>query len=197
MSDAALKILQDQVSSLTASLQSLTSERDEYRDALESIAAERDELKASAAEPDVQAQRIAELEAAIRDRNHFDKFAELAKVQKVKDKAIKDLWKVSGYAADGDPDEKKLAALVADLKIRADYAFDIETVAEAPTPPEKSRSGLELREKPAPPAHGRGERNDGSDATIVTREQRADPKFMLNPANRELIVAAAKEGRFR
>src|SRR5271157_2536134 len=86
---AALKILQGQVESLTAQLQTLTSERDEYRDALSEVASERDSLKTA---PDAAA-RIAELEAAARDRTHFDRFAELAKGAKAKEKALKSLWR--------------------------------------------------------------------------------------------------------
>ena len=49
-----------------------------------------------------------------------------------------------------------------------------------------------------PPAGGgRADRNQGGDGTIVTQEMRADPRFMLDPKNKELITAAAKEGRFR
>ena len=90
----ALDILQRQVESLTAQLQSLTSERDEYRDALTEISKERDTLKTKVAAPDAQATRIAELEASIRDRNHYDKFTELAKGAKAKEAALKHLWQV-------------------------------------------------------------------------------------------------------
>ena len=48
-----------------------------------------------------------------------------------------------------------------------------------------------------PAGGGRSNRNQGGDGTIVTADMRADPKFMLNPRNKELIMAAAKEGRFR
>ena len=104
----ALDVLQRQVESLTAQLQTLTSERDEYRSAVNDLAAERDALKTA---PEASA-RIAELEASIRDRNHFDKFAELAKGAKAKDKALKQLWrdaKDRGYQPESDEiDEKAL-----------------------------------------------------------------------------------------
>ena len=77
----ALEILERQVKDLTAQLQTLTSQRDEYRDALTEVSSERDSLKTA---PEA-ASRIAELEASIRDRSHFDKFAELAKSAKAKD----------------------------------------------------------------------------------------------------------------
>src|SRR5208337_5677799 len=121
----ALGVLQRQVESLTTQLQTLTSQRDEYRDALETITGERDTLKSQISSPDAQAARISELEASIRDRRHYDKFAELAKGAKAKDAALKHLWQVSGYKAEADePDEKALGKLVEDLRKSADYAFE-------------------------------------------------------------------------
>ena len=103
--------MQRQVESLTAQLQKLTSERDEYRESLSEISEERDSLKTKVATPDAQAARIAELEAAIRDRQHYDKFAELAKEARAKEAALKHLWQVSGYKAEADEiDEKALAS---------------------------------------------------------------------------------------
>ena len=195
----ALDVLQRQVDSLTAQLQTLTSERDEYRDALTEVASERDGLKAK---PDA-ATRISELEASLRDRAHFDKFAELAKGAKAKDAALKHLWRVSGYKAEADDiDDQALRSLVARLKTEADYAFDPEPTDNAKAAREAARTtsrtkyGLEMTEAP-PAGGGRSGRNQGGDGTIVTQEMRADPKFMLDPKNRELITAAAKEGRFR
>lgn len=187
--DQALKILERQVEALTAQLQTLTSERDEFRDALSEITEERDTLKAKAAEPDAQAARIAELEASIRDRNHFDKFTELAKGAKAKEAALKHLWQVSGYKAEADePDEHVLGKLIADLRQNADYAF------EPIEPPARDIAG---RYTTPPPGGGRGLRNQGGDGTIITAEMRADPKFMLDPRNNEIITQAAKEHRFR
>jgi len=198
---SALRILQGQVESLTSQLQKLTSERDEYRDALSEVASERDTLKTA---PDASA-RIAELEASIRDRNHFDKFAELAQASKAKAKALRQLWrdaKDRGYEAAGDqPDEKALQTVVARLKTEVDYAFDPEidnttTVArEAARPASRTKYGLEMTGQ-APAGGGRQERNDGKEGGVVTGVMRADPKFMLDPKNREYISAAAKAGRF-
>ena len=124
----ALDILQHQVESLTNQLEKITGERDEFRDAIKTLATERDDLQTKVASPDAQAARIAELEASIRDRNHYDKFAELAKGAKAKDKALKQLWrnaKDRGYKPESDDvDEKALQAAVAQLKSEIDYAFD-------------------------------------------------------------------------
>ncbi len=195
---AALKILQGQVESLTTQLQTLTSERDEYRDALAEVSEERDSLKTEPA----AAARIAELEAAARDRTHYDRFAELAKGAKAKDKALKQLWrdaKDRGYELAGDEvDEKALQTVLAKLKTEVDYAFDPEETSTTTAAKESAKTdyGLTMRQESAA-GGGRSGRNQGGDGTIVTAEMRADPKFMLDPRNKELIVAAAKEGRFR
>jgi len=197
----ALSILQGQVESLTAQLQTLTSERDEYRDALSEVAGERDTLKSQISSPDELTAELTQLKQQIRDRTHKDVFAKLAKEAKAKEAAIEHLWKVSGYKAeDEDPDEKALGKILADLKVNADYCFS------DPEPPNMAAArkaaevqtdyGLKMRQEAAA-GGGRSVRNQGGDGTIVTAEMRADPKFMLDPRNRELIAAAAKEGRFR
>jgi hypothetical protein len=200
----ALDVLQRQVDSLTAQLQALTSERDEYRDALTEVAAERDDLKTA---PEASA-RIAELEGTIRDRAHYDKFAELATASKAKAKALKSLWRdaqaLAGYQVEGDEiDDKALQAVVAKLKTEVDYAFDPEPTAnetaarEAARPTSRTKYGLEIGTATEPAGGGRANRNQGGDGTIVTQEMRADPKFMLDPKNKQLIGDAAREGRFR
>jgi uncharacterized protein YoxC len=203
----ALDILQHQVESLTNQLEKITGERDEFRDAIKTLATERDDLQTKVASPDAQAARIAELEASIRDRNHYDKFAELAKGAKAKDKALKQLWrdaKDRGYKPESDDvDEKALQAAVAQLKSEIDYAFDAsesgEWRVESGEKRETSRTkyGLDVGSASEAAGGGRNERNKGADGTIVTQEMRADPKFMLDPKNRELIRDAALGGRFR
>ena len=199
----ALDILQRQVEALTNQLQTLTSERDQYRDALTEVSTERDTLKTA---PEAAA-RIAELEASIRDRTHFDKFAELAKGAHAKDKALKQLWrdaKDRGYQPEGDEiDEKALQAAVAKLKTEVDYAFDPEptettkAAQEAARTTSRTKYGLDIGTAAEPAGGGRAGRNQGGDGTIVTQEMRADPRFMLDPKNRELIRDAAIGGRFR
>jgi hypothetical protein len=196
----ALTVLERQVEALTAQISTLTSERDEYRNAVKDLADERDSLKT---EPEA-ASRIAELEALIRDRNHFDAFNKMARDAKAKDGAIKHLWQVSGYKAEVDEiDEKALQSLVSQLKQDADYAFDPEesgtttAAREAARPTSRTKYGLDIGNAAEPAGGGRASRNQGADGTIVTQEMRADPKFMLDPKNRELIRDAAIGGRFR
>ena len=170
--------------------------------------AERDALQPEVRSPDAQAARIAELEASIRDRNHFDKFAELAKGAKAKDKALRQLWrdaKDRGYQPESDDvDEKALQAAVAQLKSEVDYAFDPEPADTTKAAQDAARitsaapsMGWMSVVPPSRPAADASERNKGADGTIVTQEMRADPKFMLDPKNRELIRDAALGGRFR
>jgi len=196
---SALSILQKQIEHLTSQLTEL---REHHAEALKMLDERDAKITAIEAKPEASA-RIAELEASIRDRNHFDKFAELAKGAKAKDAALKHLWQVSGYKAEADDiDEKALGAVVAGLKKSADYAFDPEpsttatAAQEAARVTSRTKYGLELKgEEPA--GGGRSSRNQGADGTIVTQEMRADPKFMLDPKNKEIIRDAALGGRFR
>src|SRR5271157_4858840 len=175
----ALDILQRQVESLITQLEKITGERDEFRDALKTISIERDDLQARVTAPDAKAA------------------------------ALKHLWQVSGYKAEADePDEKALGKLVEDLRKSADYAFEPSDNADfgmrnaeskiQNRQSSRTKYGLETGAAPEPAGGGRStERNKGGDGTIVTAEMRADPRFMLDPRNREIITAAAKEGRFR
>jgi len=204
----ALDILQRQVESLTAQLEKITGERDEYRDSIKILGAERDELQSQVSSPDAQAARIANLEASIRDRNHFDKFAELAKGARAKDKALRQLWrdaKDRGYKPESDDvDEKALQAAVAQLKSEVDYAFDpssdsgeLRVASGEKRETSRTKYGLDVGSAEQAAGGGRANRNQGADGTIVTQEMRADPKFMLDPKNREIIRDAAIGGRFR
>ena len=178
--DQALKILERQVADLTAQLQTLTSERDEYRDALTEVSNDRDSLKSQIAEPGDMAKELATLKAQIRDRTHLDKFSELAKGEKAKEAAIKHLWKLAEYKAESDePDEAALKGILKKLKAEADYAFD---AADSPNKPPPFTI-------PNPPGSGRSGRNDGGDGTVLTPEMRANPVYMLSPGRQAAIAA--------
>lgn len=216
----AVTVLSRQVEALQKQLSESNRDRDEYRDALKTLADERDEIRSSvegltkerdeaaaaaAASPEKVANkiklqaRIDELEGAMRDRIHYDRFSELAKEAGAKPAALKHLWDVSKYkAADDKVDDEALGKVLDSLQESADYAFDIRP-EPAPEKREtvKTRGGLEFRSVPNPAGGGRSKRNGGQDGTIITAEMRADPKFMLDPRNKETILTAAKEGRFR
>src|SRR5208283_3415266 len=147
---SALSILQRQIENLESSLSELRGHHTETLKMLD----ERDaKIAAIEAKPEASS-RIAELEASIRDRSHFDKFAELAKGAKAKDAALKHLWQVSGYKAEADDiDEKALQSLVTDLKKSAGYAFDAEpgtTAQEAVRMTSRTKYGLEMRGEEPP-----------------------------------------------
>jgi hypothetical protein len=185
---SALSLLQEQIRNLTSQVTELRELNAEAYRSLE----ERDSRIATLEALPESTTRIAELEGRIRDRTHYDKFTELAKGAKAKEAAIKHLWQVSGYQPEGDePDEQTLSKLVADLRKSADYAFE---PGESTVQAARDAAG---RYTTPPPGGGRGQRNQGADGTIVTAEMRADPKFMLDPRNREIITQAAKEGRFK
>lgn len=201
---SAIEVLTQQLAAAQQQISSLQQERTALENALADTGSERDALAEHMNNPDTMAERIAELEGMIRDRTHYDKFAELAKGAKAKDAALKHLWQVGGYKAEVDEvDEIGLKALVTELKRNASYAFDedeashVADAREAARPSNsRTKYGLELRGEAAA-GGGRSGRNEGSDGTIVTQEMRADPKFMLDPKNRTIIVEAAAQGRFR
>ena len=183
---SALRILQGQVESLTAQNQKLAVEMAEYRDALTGVGEERDNLKRQIGNPDETTRELASLREQIRDRTHYDKFAELASASKAKAKALRQLWrdaKEAGYEPKGDePDERTLGDLVSKLRESVDYAFDSD---DEPAPAATSAAA-----RAAAPAPGRSERHGRNDSLGLTADQMADPKFMLDPRNRAYISAA-------
>jgi hypothetical protein len=145
------------------------------------------DLEKQVLNPDAKDKKIAELQGSIRTGKHKARFAELAKEAGAPDSAIADLYELSKHKAETDePDDEVLKGLVETAKTERAYVFTSSTTTTDTKPAPK-----------VPPGQGRGGANNGGDGTIITAEQRADPKFMLNPANREVIQAAAKEGRFR
>ena len=178
--DQAIKILQGQVESLTAQLQTLTSQRDEYRDALTEVSNDRDTLREQIGNPDDTLKELASLKQQIRDRTHLDKFSELAKGEKAKEAAIKHLWKLAEYKAEGDePDEAALKGILKKLKAEAEYAFD------APDSPNKPPQFT----VPNPAGGGRAARNDGGDGTVLTQEMLSNPAYMLAPGRQAALAA--------
>ncbi len=81
---------------------------------------------------DYQVQRLGELTQGLRDRDHFDRFRELATEAKMHPSAIKHLWKTAEFKAESDQvDHSGLNSLVARLKTEHDYAFQ-QPAANAP-----------------------------------------------------------------
>jgi hypothetical protein len=64
--------------------------------------------------------------------------------------------------------------------------------------PAESKSDSITPTRPAAPAQGRGGAHQPAKSGVVlTRAQMADPKFMLDPRNKEIIQSAAREHRFQ
>jgi len=165
-------------------------ERDAAQKALEDAQKELAALKAKVADPDEQTKELAALKQQLRDKTAYDRFAELAAEKGAKPAAVKHLWKLAEYQADKDePDDAKLAELLDGLKTEADFAFEAADSPAAAAPPAKTRSGLEIPATAARPAGGgRADRN--TTVPRLTSDQMADPKFMLDPRNKEYIKAA-------
>ena len=98
---------------------------------------------------DYQVERIGELTQGLRERDHFDRFRELASAAGMKPAAIRNLWRTSGFEASQDEvDHNGLNSLVARLKTEHDYAFVRE--ADSPTTqavdaPESKPAAIEPR----------------------------------------------------
>jgi hypothetical protein len=187
----AISLLSTQLQGAQRQIDTLSSERAALEEALAHTGRERDEMGRHLANPDAQSARIAELQAELRDRDNYEAFAKLARAAGAKENAIPHLWSVTDYEPDSDEvDEEVLGELVTHLKTAADYAF------ESPAGRPRDERGRYITPPPPPPG-GRGGRNQGGDGTIITAEMRADPRFMLDPRNKEIIAQAAREGRFR
>ena len=131
--------------------------------------------------PDEKDMRIAALEAEVRTGRHKSEFAKAARAAGVREDAVDDLFTALDYKSVGEPNAEKLEALLTAARTSKAWAW----AADANPSP-----------RPVPGA-GRGGRHTGTDGTIITRQQLADPTFMLNPANQEVIRQAAREHRFR
>ena len=188
---AQVDMLKQSLKDALAELKDSNKERKEFADALTETAAERDAIQAAVGGDQdkltAAEKRAAELEAKIRERAHYDKFAELAKEAKAKPGALKHLWEVSKYEAkDDEPDAKALGKMVAELRKSADYAFSPEVTPEeqAATDANARRAvawsgakyGIVPGQTPEPAGAGRSARNSGGDGTLITAEMALGPE---------------------
>jgi hypothetical protein len=147
-------------------------------------------LKSQVSNPSADRKRVQELLGEIKAGKHKAAFAKLAKDAGAAEDLIEDLYERSGYKAEADdPDDEALAAVLDELKEKKPSAFRPPAKADETTTAAKTVK--------TPAGTGRGAPAKGGEGTIITAEQRADPMFMLNPKNKQIIAAAAKEGRFR
>ena len=136
------------------------------------------------------------LKGEIRTDRHKAAFSRIAKESKVKEKAVDALFQLSGWKTDSDKvNEDAMREAIEGLREAHDYAFDAE--AESGDPDREDDRVITPGSKPVPGA-GRGKPHQPAKSGIVIGpKELADPKFMLNPKNKELIQSAAKEGRIR
>lgn len=192
----------------------LAIKRDRYRDALKRMGTENAQLKEQianlaagldAAKKAAPPERVAELEGELRRLRHKHVFDRLARERGASDDVLDDLYDLLKYQPEGDkPDEKAIAALLdeaADHPARSrffaswDDADDEGTEPDRPAPAD--REVITPGRQPGPGRDRGGAHQPAKSGVVVTRAQLADPKFALDPRNRELIAAAAKEGRIR
>jgi hypothetical protein len=192
----AIDILKADNERLNAANAALTSERDKHKGDHELAAKERDALKAQVGNPDEQRVRADKAEQALRVMTHKQGFRAVAKEEGAREDAIDDLFTLSGYNPTKDEiDPKVFHELVGELKRTRGYAFADPAAAAQTTAAAAAQAAAQQQQRPIP-GQGRGSSYDTSKAGVtLTRAQLADPKFMLNPKNKDIIRSAAKEGR--
>lgn len=148
MSETLIQSLQQQIERLQAEAatlraeakdrrikgRALKTENEEYQAALADLAAERDRYKAAIeAEPHELQAQVDAYKSKLRDRDHKDKFRSLAtKAGVTQDKALDDLWQLSGYKPDADEiDDGKITAAISSALTGRDW-LKAATGAAAP-----------------------------------------------------------------
>ena len=179
-----------QVENLTAQLQTLRFERDEFSNAMPEIATERDSLRAK---PEPSA-RITELEASIRDRNHLDKFAELAWRRRPRPRRSGSSGARRTAATRPRPKRSTRRPSRTSwrrLKTEVDYAFDPEAdttprpPGRPPGQPVRTKYGLEMR----------GEEQAGGRRPIRTEQGRGRHHRHPGDAGRSQVHAGPPQPR--
>jgi len=196
----------------------LGADRKKFKSAAKNLAAQRDKEKARAdqaereleelkkAAPDT---RIRELEAELRTVRHRTTFDRIAIAEGADPDGLDDLFALSGYQAKDDkPDEKAIKKLLGEQKEhpsrrRFFQAAGSESESEAGDDQGGGDRGETRQPAPTPtaravPGGGRGGRaGKGAAGPVLTKDHLADPKFMLDPRNKELIYEAARNKGFR
>jgi len=114
----------------------------------------------------------------------------LAKEAGADERGLDDLYQLSGWKAEKDePDEEGIKKLLEDIKAKKPLYFP------APTDAEPTKEEPPVRRVPA--ADRGGPHNPSKTGIYLTPKHLADPAFMLDPRNKEMIASAAREGRFR
>jgi hypothetical protein len=177
------------------SAKQLTAERKDLRKQVETLTAQLEKLS-----KETPAGKVQELETQLRTLKHRGVFDRLARDRGAPDDVLDDLFVLLKYQADKDePDEAAIAKLLdaaAEHPSRSRFfaAWDDDDDDQGGAEPESEPSRTD-REEIAPgrrtaPDAGRGGRPRESGGVTLTRDQLADPRFMLDPKNAELKKTA-------
>jgi hypothetical protein len=131
-----------------AAARALTSERDSLREENARIKAENEDLKKKA-DTSASSKRVAELEQQLRERDHRAAFDRVAKARGVREEALSDAWQLSGYRAEGEPDDDAIGALIDEQRAARGYLFAEPDKAAETKPPVKPGVGSGQGAKPA------------------------------------------------
>ena len=204
--NTALDILKGQIESLSKQLLESNSQRDEYRDALSEISSERTRSRARSHPPTPRPPGSPSSRARSATgptTTSSPSWPRRRRPRPRRSSRSGDAQSLAGYKVEGDEiDDHALQAVVAKLKTEVDYAFDPEDNAtttaarDAARPTSRTKYGLDIGSAASRPAAAAPAATRAATAPSSPRKC-ADPKFMLDPRNKELITQAAKEGRFR
>lgn len=163
--------LKAKLTELEASVQTLTTERDQARNQFADAGKEIDALKAAVqSAPGDAAAEVERLKGELRTRDHRAAFDRLS-AGKLRPEALEAAWKLSGYAPDADDvDEAKLTeAIDSVLKANAFLAPDGAESGGAATPSQSGRLQNGQSSAPAerPPGTGRGAAPNSASATTA------------------------------
>lgn len=162
--------------------------RQEFESNLTELTTERDKLKSDLENyPDKSKAKLQELQQKVRDRDHLDRFKEIARELKVKDgKALEDVWKNSGYKAETDEvDDDAIKTAIGSYLDGRDYLLSSDVAATTSNP--------EPAKPQAPPAPVKGRAsNAGTPYFTYSAKDLANPVWMA--ANQGKLSKAWADG---
>jgi hypothetical protein len=105
------------------------------------------------ADTSASARRVAELEQQIREIGHRKVFDSVALKPEIgaRPEALDDLWSLSGYKAEGDPDPDVIGALLSEQKGKRSYLFGGATSSQEKPPPKPGPASGQSKPPPGAP----------------------------------------------
>ena len=194
----AIDLLKADNDRLNGVVTALTVDRDKHKADVTTLTKERDELQVKVGNPDEHRKRADQLQGELRLVNHRVAFSEVAEAAGVDRSMISDLFQLSGYKAEKDDvDPAAFETIIAEAKEKRPRFFADAAQAAGTQQQEQPAATEQNGQKYRPvPAGGRGAAHDPSKSGVTVRgSQLRDPKFKLNPKNKEIIAEAVKAGR--